>query len=57
MTSLLLQELGYMYYLLSNYFVLLLSEYDFLSGIVVKEEIEISFENNEEAGPSGIAMK
>ena len=36
---------------------LLLSEYDFLSGIFVKEEIEMHYENNEEAGPSGFIVK
>ena len=42
--------------LLSNYFPLFL-EYFGAPEIVVKEEIEINFANNEEAGPSGIVVK
>ena len=38
--------------LLSNYFPLL-SEYFGAPEIVVKEEIEMDFENNDESGPSG----
>ena len=35
----------------------MLSEFLGAPEIVVKEEIEMNFENNEEAGPSGIVVK
>ena len=45
--------------MLSNFsnFSFILLEYFAPSGIVVKEEIETNFENNEEADPSEIVVK
>ena len=45
--------------MLSNFsnFSFVLSECFAPSGIVIKEEIETNFENNEEADPSGIVVK
>ena len=45
------------YYFFFQIFFLLFSENFIPSGIVVKEEIEMNFANNEEAGPSEIVVK